>query len=648
MSSNNPVPPSSSTRHNRLGDLLIREGLLSPDGLNKALKHQKSLESYRPLGKVCVDLRLISKQEMQRFLRKHHKSISLGEMLLNMGVITQGQLNHVLEQQRVTSMRFGTLLIRSKVITENQLAEALSLQLDLPRIMPSPELVDRSLLEGLDQDVLRAGEYLPIHRYDNQLVVVMSDPLNGEVMQQLIDHFKCRIMPSISTSTEIMKTISGLYDQVQDPSKTSLQLDADLQALTHQSNLSEDKILPMAQFLIRSAVEEGASALHIESHENYLRVRFRKDGLLFHRTDLPHRLGESLIKCIKAPFRVKWDRYWEEHISVNINNKRIELSVSFYEGVWGENLVVHILHPVEDLLNMANLGLSPLTIQRCQNMLKRAGGMMIVGSPIRGGKSTLLYTFLAALTDTQHSVLSLEHTVEHKLPGILQRQFQKDGNDSFESLIEAMTDYDSDVLMVSKIINATVAQRLNKAALVGKKVFTSLAAGDTASILFQLMEMDARSLLATPVSLTLLAQKLVRKLCESCKITYTPDEDELSPLSVNTVDRSALQFYKPVGCEHCEQSGYLGMTALHESVVINEPIRQSLLKGETAASVRKLARDHAHLVSMTEDGIYKVIQGLTSLEEVRRVVMVYDSDRENNRSLYEMHSICHGKVKAFL
>lgn len=641
------APTPDRQAHNRLGDLLVREGLLTPDGLKKALHFQRTADSYRPLGKVCVDLRLISKQDMQRFLRKHQKSISLGEMLLNMGLITREQLNLVLEQQRLTTMRFGALLINGKIITEAQLAEALSLQLDLPRIIPSPELIDQSLLEGLNPDELRELEFIPVHRYENQLVVVMSDPLNGEVMQRLVDQFKCRIMPAIATSSEILAAISALFDQ-KHLNNSALQLDGELLSLTHQTKFSEEKVMPIAQFLIRSAVEEDASAMHVESHENYLRVRFRKQGVLVHRTDLPQRLGPSLTQCIKAPFRLKWEQYWEEHIAVNIGNRRVELSISFFEGQWGENIVVHILHPTQEMLSFENLGFSPLTLARCQSMLDRAGGLMLVGSPVRSGKSTLLYAFLNHLAQNNLSILTLEESVEQKLPGVIQHRYKSDSKDTPEAMIGAMMDYDSDVFMVSRVSTQAVAQAINRAALVGKKVFAGLAANDVASVLFRLMEIEARSLLATPVSFSILTQKLVRKLCDACRTAYSPTEPELLALGINAIDRTAVQFYKPVGCAKCNHSGYQGMTALHESLRVNEPIRQALLQGQTASSVRKLAREQAFLVSMVEDGIYKVIQGLTSLEEIARVVMVYESEALLQRSLYEIHSICHGKVKEYL
>lgn len=172
----------------KIGDLMVREGLLSPDGLERALQHQKKSENYKPLGKVCVELKLISRQELQRFLRKHHQTMHLGDVLLNMGLISQKQLQHVLEQQRISSNRFGTLLVQSGIITEPQLVEALSIQLDLPRIMPAPELVDTSLLKGLDEMFFREHIFLPIQKQGRQVAVVIADPLDGELLQKLVNH----------------------------------------------------------------------------------------------------------------------------------------------------------------------------------------------------------------------------------------------------------------------------------------------------------------------------------------------------------------------------------------------------------------------------------------------------------------------------
>lgn len=632
---------------NKLGNMLVREGLLTYDGLQRALKYQQEMENYKPLGKVCVELKLISKQELQRFLRKHHKTLHLGEILVNMGLITQNQLKHVLDQQRVSGSRFGTLLVQSRIITQSQLVDALSLQLDLPRIVPAPELVDKQLLEGLHEPFFRDNLCLPIQRSDHQLVVVMSDPLDGELLQKLVDHYKCRIVPAIAPPEEILLAVAAIFDA---PStrRNDLSMGSDLLSLLHQNDLNEEKITPIAQFLLRSAVEDGATALHIESQERYLRIRYRIDGLLRHKTDLPQRLSQALINCIKTPFRVRREKYWQEKIMTTLAGRKVELSISHFSGQWGENLVIYLLYPSEYFLNLESLGFSPFLQQKAQEVLSCAGGLLLAASPIRNGKSALIYAFVNYLNQMNRSILTLETAIEQNLSGVLQNCYAPGHPDAFDAMIEAMTEYDSDVLMVSEIPDAASARALNRAVLFGKKVLTALTCGDTSAALFALKEMDADIFLSSPVPLNVVAQKLVRQLCEHCRTPHVPDSDLLQRLGLKGTERGLYQFYRAVGCPECAHQGYRGMTAVHEWLTVSPALSEAWNQGQTMASIRALAREGSALVTMLEDGIYKAIQGITTLEELMRVLLIHDSDRRQARSLQEIHAIGHGKQPGFV
>lgn len=636
---------SSSTKATtKLGDLLVKEGLLTVDGLQKALFVQKQSEVYRPLGKVCVDLKLISKPDLQRFLSKHHKRIQIGELLMHMGLITEKQLQHVLEQQRISSKRFGSLLVQSGIITESQLTDALSMQLDIPRILPSLELIAPSLLKGLDEEFLRKHEFLPVHRHANQMVVVMADPLNSELLQTLVDHFKCRIIPAIAPSSEIMASINELFNGQKKPAPHQTELSDELSSLNQYSHHTKEQVTPVANYLIRSAVEAGATALHIETQEKYVRVRFRIDGILRHKTDLATRLGPALIDCLRTPFRVKREKYWEEHISTRVSNRQVDLSISSFQGLWGDNLVVHILHTPTRLFGLENLGFSPLSLNKYTRLLDRAGGLVLVASPARSGKSTVLYASLLYLNQLNRSILTLEDNPEIKIPGVIQGRFNPEGKDSFESLIEAMKDYDSDILMVGRIANPGTVRHINQATLIGRKVLSALDACDTTAALYHLMENGGRQLLATPVPVTLVSQRLVRRLCDSCKTSYMPSEDEFRRLHYLPSDRGFYQFYRAVGCQVCDNQGYQGVTAVHEFLELNEILREEIARGRTASSIRQVARQTGQLVSLTEDGLYKAIQGLTTLEEVQRVTLAHDSE-SLPPSLQEIHSLCHGRSK---
>jgi type IV pilus assembly protein PilB len=651
--SNQRVPPLKNIPL-KLGDLMVREGLLTMDALQKALVAQKQTGMinpngqpghYKPLGQICVDLKLITKQDLQRFLSRHHKRIQIGELLINLGLINQDQLNHVLEQQKFSANRFGTLLVQSGIISEIQLTNALSMQLDIPRILPSPELIDPELLKGIEEHFLREHVCLPVHRYNNLMVVVMSDPLNSELLQILLDRFKCKITPAIATTSEILTTINALYKTKPNPNPISdhnkaQDLDENLLKLSNQAKPTKEQAAPIANFLIRSAVEAGATALHLESLENFLRLRFRVDGVLRHRTDLPLRLGPPLIDCIKTPFRIKREDYWQERISTSIGRQKVETSVSYFSGVWGENLVLHINYIPPRLLGIEDMSFSPYNQKRIERLLNGAGGILLAASPQRSGKSTLQYAAISHLNSLNHSILTLEDAVDYPIPGVVQNCFGPGGKDTYADLIQAMIDYDSDLVMVSDIKNQEISEMIDQAALSGKKVLAALNASDTTSALHRLQSLQAHHFLTTPVPLLLVAQRLVRKLCENCKVGYSPAQEELRAMNISANDYNQFSFWKAGECEVCEYQGYKGMTALHELLDINESVRQALRRGLTASGIRELARSTQRMISLAEDGVFKVIQGLTSLDEVRRVAIEHEGDALGARNLKEIMAVC--------
>lgn len=649
-------PPSSAkNKPMKLGDLMVREGLLTPDALQKALVMQKQTGMisdlgqpghYKPLGLICVEMKLITKQDLQRFLSRHHKRIQIGELMINMGLINQEQLNHVLEQQRFSSNRFGTLLVQSGIISEQQLTNALSMQLDIPRILPSPELIDPELLKGIDEQFLRQHECLPIHRYSNQMVVVMADPLNSDLLQALLDRFKCKITPAIAPASEILNTIAYLFKprrKTKTNPDSSNELDEKLLKLSNHAKPTKEQAAPIASFLIRSAVEAGATAMHLESQEKFTRLRYRVNGVLKHRTDLPSRLGPPLIDYIKTPFRIKREDYWQERLTTTIGRQQVELKISFFNGVWGENLVLHIAYIPHRVLGIEDMGFSPHNQKKIETLLNRAGGVLLATSPQRSGKSTLLYAAIAHLNKPSNAILTIEDAVDYSITGVVQNYFGAGGKDSYASLIEAMTDYDSDVVMVGEVKDREVSERIDQAALNGKKVLAAFNACDTTAALHRLQHLEAQHFLTTPVPLLVVSQRLVRKLCEHCKSSYSPSPDELKQLHISTNDRHNYLFWQANGCEECGDDGYRDISALHEVLELNESLRQALRRGMTASGLRELARSGQRMITMAEDGIYKVIQGMTSLDEVQRVTVPHEGDTLGARSLREIVAFCEGR-----
>ena len=656
MNRSNPTKSTSL----KLGDLMVRDGLLTTDGLNKALAIQKQgsqTGQYKPLGQVCLDLRLITRQDLQRFLGRYHKHIQIGELLVNMGLITQEQLDHVLDMQFRSNDRLGVLLVRAGIITESQLTDALSLQLGIPRIVPLLDLISSELLSDLDEAFLTQHICLPIHRQGNQIVVVMSDPLNSDLLQELIDRYQCKVVPAIAPANEILATIREIFDPryqpvaQQDPSQdapvTHTDLHTDLppqqQAETDRQTVKteavgkfSEQIKNLVHVLLRSAVQASATAVHLESHEHYLRVRLRAQGVLKHLTDLPLEMNPLLSDCIKHRFEGLPPG---EPVRTLINYSDVELRLSTLPSRWGENLVIHVHESPSHLLGIENLGFSPLNLKLYTQLLDQAGGILLAVGPARSGKATLLTAALDYLHHPSRALLTLGNSAGHAIPGLIESVLEP--TDSVNARYQAMLTQDADILMLEELIDRPGADFLGQAALQGRKVFAALSACDTTAGLYRLMQLQARLMLDSPLPMSLISQRLVRRLCENCKQPHTPSDEELRHLNLLPSKGEPFPFYAAGHCSECGEQGYRGITALHEILVLTESLREALGKGQSAAGLRRQARSTGHLISMSEDGIYKALHGITSLDEIRRVVVSYPDGRpaQTQRDIY---AICQG------
>lgn len=644
----------------KLGELLVREGYLTMDALQKVLNVQKQQKEsgggdFKPFGQICIDLGLISREELQRFLKKYDKRIYLGELLVNMGLITPKHVDLILAQQKSSDKRFGELLLEQKIITESQLTDALSVQLEVPRIIPSLELMDRSLMDGMSEMFVRSNQFLPVHKEGDQLTVVMADPANQELLQELGHQLQCRIAPAIAPASEIRQTIEHFYQgTVPAGHSPTNSASLTLEGAPAPTTQSEDNSATVANFLIKNALTDRASDIHIEPQEKYIRIRYRIDGVLHHKTDLPSKLGPALIQRLKEISHIKPDPsgIQEGKVVGEILGHKVEMRISTYPSIWGENVVVQLnekeaMHQ-ELLLNLDRTGFSPLYLMRYQKILNQPGGLVIMTGPANTGKTTTLYAAINYLNQQNRSIITAEDPVERPVPGTIQGAWTPQMGLSFPGMITSMLKQDPDILVVSEIQDQATMEAVVEAALTGAKVLTSYPAFDATGALLRLMNLGLESYLIASSNVTVLSQRLVRRLCESCKTPHTPKKETFELLGLVDVNPAAYEYYRPTGCPACQNRGYVGQTAIHELLQINEAIREAVLERKPAATIRGIARTEAKLVSMAEDGLYKAIEGHTSVEEVLRVAFVNEYDSQTPWEAEEIYEICAGLQPEYL
>jgi len=637
-------PPSTL----KIGELLVEEGCITPEQLALAIETQKAQKTYAPLGEICVEMKLLSKADLGKVLSAHRKRIPLGELLTNLGLVTPEQIREALDQQKAGGKkRIGKILVERGFISEAALIGALNLQLGIPKISPHVGLIDKKLLEGLNPAFLRKNEVLPAFKQGDELTLIMADPLNEAAVRDLERVFRFKIQPAIASAEEIHNAITQCFQGELEVKGTSREPEKDL--VIGQTGLSQeggDNIVGIVNYIISNAILERASDVHIEPQDRILRARYRIDGVLHHKTDLPMFLAPSLISRIKVLCGLdiaERRRHQDGRIEARVMNKEIDLRVSTYAAVYGESVVIRILQRETTLIDLDSLGFAPANRAKYRELLDSPSGIMLVTGPTGSGKTTTLYASLNYLNKADRKIITVEDPVEYTLAGVVQGQLDPKLGLSYSDFLKSMMRQDPDVLMVGEIRDREAAVAVIQSALTGHKVLSTFHTDDTTGALLRLMDMGIDPFLISSTLVAVVSQRLVRSLCRQCRQPVVPRQEMLASFHVDLGGLDTFSFYQPKGCLHCNGTGFKGRTAIHELLVVNDAIRDAIMAHKTSTQIRLIARYQAHLISMREDGFYKVTQGVTSLEEIVRVVFHNESDDLAPRSAEEVVALCEGK-----
>ena len=634
----------------KIGDLLVHERVITPDQLSSALSVQKNQKVYRPIGEVCVDLKFLSNVRLNQILNKYGKRIQLGDLLVKVGLISPEKLKAALAHQKEKGGKLGEILTRMGAITETSLVNALTIQMGIPKITPDFNLIDRSLLKGISEEFLLKNEALPAFKGKEAVTVIMSNPLDQQAISELRQVFRCTIEPAIAPARDILNTIKQHFKKAA-PTGTSVfaKQKKDLVVGNKHFSLGDgDNVTSILDYIITNAILEKASDIHIEPKETAIRIRYRIDGILQHKTDLPISLALSLASRIKVLCKLDISekrKHQDGRIEAKIMDQEVDLRVSVYASAFGENIVIRILYRKSELIGLDSLGLSPVNLINFKKILDQPSGIMLVTGPTGSGKTTTLYASVMSLNDGTRSIITVEDPVEYVIDGVVQGQLDPKLGQTYSDFLKSMMRQDPDVIMVGEIRDATAAQAVIQAALTGHKVLSTFHTDDSTGALLRLMDMGIDTFLISSTVVSVVAQRLVRVLCSYCKEPYEPEEALIHSFGVTVSENDPFIFYRPVGCGHCGDMGFRGRTAVHELLFVNDPIRNAILERKTAGAIRMIAREEAHLISMREDGFYKAVKGITSLGEITRTVFSLEADESFRRSGEEVISLCEGRGK---
>lgn len=559
----------------------------------------------------------------------------LGDVLVEQGWLSPEALEEGLDAQAENGERLGHVLVQQKKITEQELLNALALQLDLEvRESIDDKELRFDLVEQLPIQYLKKHEFFPFQSEDGTLRIAVNDPLDLEVLDDLrILYGQNEIRPVLVPAREILSAINRTYGQANDTAEQIIQdLDeeGDSQHLFTELEVGEDlldetsdaPIIKLVNHIFSQAVKSQASDIHIEPYQQRLQVRFRLDGVLHNVLSPPRRLHAAIVSRIKVMARldIAEKRLPQDgRTEVKIGERLVDVRVSCLPTAFGERVVLRLLEKSGKLLSMEEIGLTAAALAEMKRLLRLSHGIILVTGPTGSGKTTTLYAALSHINSPDKNILTIEDPIEYQLDGIGQMQVNPKINLTFARGLRSMVRQDPDIILVGEIRDRETADIAIHAALTGHLVFSTLHTNDSASAVTRLIDMGIEPFLVSTAVQAIVAQRLVRLLCPHCKETYEPEEAQWAELGSSR--EVAGPIFRADGCEKCLETGYRGRTGIYEFLLLSEAIKGLVLKTSDANQINKAARAEG-MANLREDGINKVIEGRTTISEVLRVTQL--------------------------
>jgi len=551
----------------------------------------------------------------------------LGDILLEGGLLTPDQLATAVEEQRRLGRSLGRVLVDLGVLTEGQLVAALAQQIGLRFVDLSDYPVDVSAVSRVPDSVCRRHHALPIGYEDGRLVVAMADPANVFALDDIRSMTGYEVKPVVATKPDVLAAIDRYHrgEAELDDLTTAMDVVDEQDDLGRVREIVEDApIVKFVNLLITQAIQDRASDIHIEPAERDLRVRFRIDGVLHEIMRSPKTITSGVTSRLKimADINIAERRIPQDgRLSVTANGKKIDLRVATLPTVWGEKIVMRILDNSTAMLKLSDLGFAEENYEVYSKSFVKPYGMILVTGPTGSGKSTTLYATLNIVSRPEVNVITVEDPVEYRLPGINQVQTNAKAGLTFAAALRSILRSDPDIVLLGEIRDKETAHIAVEAALTGHLVLSTLHTNDAPSAIVRLTEMGIEPFLVGSALDCVLAQRLARRLCSKCKEPYTPTRETMVENRFPwSPDEQLPTLYRPVGCSACSKTGYKGRLALHEVMAVSEDIERMAVERASTLAISKVAREQG-MITLRDDGLRKVKAGVTSIEEILRVVV---------------------------
>jgi type IV pilus assembly protein PilB len=592
----------------------------------------------------------------------------IGECLIQAGLITEDDLRTALTEHKRTGERIGVVLVRMNLATEKQIAKALAFQLGFPYINLAENAPDPTAVVLIPKEVALKRVCVAVSLEKNLLTVAMSDPLLFSLVQDLEFQTGYRIKQVVATRVDIVDAIqSGYPDKAL--MRTTPQSGSDLtvtqplartrggpsvEVPTGEMALArrpEDEvfepvaglkerseaapIIDLVDLVVKSAIKSKASDVHVEPMEKGVLIRHRLDGLLKEVMDLPKWVHEGLIARLKimagmdiAEKRLPQDGRLR---STAEDGSEVDFRVSTLRTLFGEKVVMRVLDHRKGVPALEEIGMSGMALEEVRGFLRHQHGMILVVGPTGSGKTTTLSSALKAVVSEKTNIITIEDPVEYQIPGVNQTQINDKIKLTFASALRSILRQDPDVIMLGEIRDGETAKIALQAAQTGHLVLSTLHTDDAPSVVTRLADIGAEPFVIASALVGVVAQRLVRRLCVHCRRQYTPPPDVLRSLGIAESDAASIPFYKSVGCDQCNHTGYRGRIGIYEVMRITDKLRRLIAARTTEDQIREAAVAGG-MITLGEDGLSKVKSGVTTPEELLRVVT----------EVREMRTLCGG------
>jgi type IV pilus assembly protein PilB len=638
----------------KLGEILLDQNFVTKDQLELGIEQQKLVK--KRLGEILTEMGFLTIENLTEALSSQiqkppingipaganafAKTKNIGEILLDYHLITKEQLARGVEEQRKSEKRLGEALTDLGFVSEEKLARALSAQLGIPYTDLSSVVVEPEAIDLFKERVARKNLAMPLNVDKRFITVAMADPLDFEAIHDISFATNREVRPTVAPPKEIKAAIRRYYHLSQPLEKILGEIKTDsLEVISTTETRSDGEmiedaartsesppIIRLVNSIVVHAVRNKASDIHFEPREKSVRVRERVDGLLMEAFEFPKLVQGAVTSRVKimATMDISEKKIPQDgRIKVKVEGRDLDLRVSTLPTNFGEKITIRVLDSGAAPLLLEDMGPTKKDYLRIRSIIERPQGIVLITGPTGSGKSTTLYSMVNHIKTDAINIITLEDPIEYELKGINQVGINEKTGLTFPFALRAVLRQDPDVIMVGEMRDLETAKIAIEASLTGHLVLSTLHTNTAVAAMTRLKNLGITPYLIASSLNGVIAQRLVRKICDKCKEPYTPTPEELFKIKGRAKNSSEMKFYRGRGCPACNDTGYKGRIGVFEVLIVDNQVRELVTNDETEESILKAAAESG-MGHMSDDGIDKIHQGITSIEELFRVIHLTD------------------------